>query len=179
MVTNHPKLSLAAGYLGARQIPGFNYVDPVNLAATGANMVAKNTLNTTLGPLSPYAKWDAGNETNAQGDAVYGPNGQPLQKDRNEIFSGVSNDFLGMAGGAVLLPMLAAQTGIPAPILAILGAVGGYKMLPYLINKMRDPSGYGANSEPFQGGANYNVHGSTQYPSLSPTLNPQGWLTGV
>jgi hypothetical protein len=101
---------------------------------------------------SPNSTWnnamsmDSGKDPNGGFDN----NGQPLMNNRNRVVPGMSNDFLGIAGGAILLPMLAQKTGIPPAILAVLGGVLGYKLLPMLMNKMKDPQGVGANREDFQ-----------------------------
>jgi len=95
------------------------------------------------GMLSPWSQWDGGNKPDETG----------LAGDRNRVMPGMSNNFLGGAAGAVLLPMLAKSMGldgIPPALLMALGGFGGYKLLPYLMNHMRDGAGQGVNQQPYQ-----------------------------
>jgi hypothetical protein len=132
----------------------------VGAAGLGAGYVANKL---TGGMASPFSQWDGGSAPDASG----------LAGNRNRVMPGMSNQFLGGAAGAVLLPMLAKSLGlegIPPALLMALGGYGGYKLLPYLMNKMHDGAGQGANQEPYQQFLSrmHNTAGpESQYPGMS------------
>jgi hypothetical protein len=70
------------------------------------------------------------------------------QTDRNRVVPFMNNQFAGGMGGWLLGSVIAQRMGLqglPAWILPLLGAIAGKNMLPQMMNRMRDPYGYGAN----------------------------------
>jgi hypothetical protein len=90
--------------------------------------------------------------------------------DRNRVLPFLNNKTSGAIGGALLAMMIAQQSGFRGAhswILPVLGAVAGYNFMPGLMNKWKDPAGYGANS--IGGGA---ARINQQY-ALGPMPQPQ------
>lgn len=73
--------------------------------------------------------------------------------NRNRVIPGVNNSLLGGGVGLAMGGLLAKQMGMEgagALPLMMLGAYGGYKGFPELVNKFHDPQGVGANMSPYQ-----------------------------
>ena len=81
--------------------------------------------------------WDSGKDIT----------GNPANRNRALPF--VPNKVTGAAGGAMLGGMLANELGMSGPaawLMPVLGGLGGYHHLPNLMDKWKDPYGYGANA---------------------------------
>ena len=84
---------------------------------------------------------------NAFGDS--GPDATGLPADRNRAMPFASNKLTGGVGGALLGSMLANEMGMSgnaAWMMPVLGGLAGYHHLPNVMDKWKDPYGYGANS---------------------------------
>jgi hypothetical protein len=71
-----------------------------------------------------------------------------MLEDRNRVLPFMKNKWMGAAGGALLANMLARENQIEGPmgwLLPILGGMAGHHFLPKLMNKWKDPTGYGEN----------------------------------
>jgi hypothetical protein len=69
--------------------------------------------------------------------------------DRNRAVPMMSNHFAGTVGGALLAALIANRMGLEGPaswLVPILGGITGYNYFPDMMNRWKDPYGYGANS---------------------------------
>jgi len=69
--------------------------------------------------------------------------------DRNQIFPGLGNQYVGAAGGALLSAILGSQLGLEGPaswLVPLLGGAAGYHYLPKLINQWKDAPGTGTKA---------------------------------
>ncbi len=69
--------------------------------------------------------------------------------DRNRAIPMLKNNWTGGVGGLIVASLLANQLGLQGPmawIVPLLGGVLGYNYFPQLMNKWKDPYGYGANA---------------------------------
>jgi hypothetical protein len=74
-------------------------------------------------------------------------NGAP--SDRHRIVPFMKNKYTGAIGGALLAHMIAKENGLSGPmswLLPIVGGLAGHQFLPQMMNKWKDPRGYGENS---------------------------------
>jgi hypothetical protein len=98
--------------------------------------------------------------------------------DRNRVLPFLNNRTSGAIGGALLAMMIARQQGWGGAhgwILPVLGAIAGYNFLPGIMNKWKDPAGFGANS--IGGGAaqlnqQYPLYSGAPAPMLQPVAQP-------
>lgn len=75
------------------------------------------------------------------------PFGAPV--DRHRVVPFMKNKYTGAAGGALLAHAIARESGLEGPmgwLLPILGGMVGHKYFPDMMNKWKDPRGYGINS---------------------------------
>ena len=71
------------------------------------------------------------------------------KESRHEIIPGLNNKWVGGLGGLLLGTFINNEMGVDGPmgmILPLLGAGAGYRYLPKLMNKWKDPAGTGANA---------------------------------
>jgi hypothetical protein len=69
--------------------------------------------------------------------------------DRNRAIPMLKNNWTGGVGGLVLASLLSQQLGLQGPaawIVPLLGGVLGYNYFPQMMNRWKDPYGFGANS---------------------------------
>ena len=72
-----------------------------------------------------------------------------MQADRNRLLGGINNQTIGALGGMALTNLLAGSLGInPGLLGSLAGGVAGSQLIPKLINKWKDPYGYGENRIP-------------------------------
>lgn len=75
------------------------------------------------------------------------PYGAP--EDRHRAVPFAKNKYTGAAGGALLAHAIARENGLEGPmswLLPIIGGMVGHKYFPEMMNKWKDPKGYGVNS---------------------------------
>lgn len=99
--------------------------------------------------LGAYGTYRVGKAMFGKDDStdVYGnPN------DRNRAVPFMKNNWSGGIGGALLGMLIANEMGMSGPmswLLPVLGGVAGYNYFPQMMNKWKDPYGYGVNAIPY------------------------------
>ena len=85
---------------------------------------------------------------------IFGPQEKKLDefgapRDRHRVLPFMKNKYTGAAGGAMLAHLMANESGLTGPmawLLPILGGIAGHRFFPQMMNKWKDPMGFGANS---------------------------------
>lgn len=92
-------------------------------------------------------------------------------RDRHRVVPFMKNKYTGAAGGAMLAHLLANESGLTGPmawLLPIIGGIAGHRFFPQMMNKWKDPMGFGVNS--VGSGANM-IHQQT------PLIGPPGTMS--
>jgi len=153
-----PGGAMAVGGLGAA---GGSLFGPLGTAVGGLGGVALGGLGpggVALGSLAAghyggkaLGLWGKDQSPGATKD-IYGA---PV--DRNRAVPFMKNQWSGAIGGALLASMIAREHGMNGPLswlIPILGGIAGHHFLPQLMNKWKDPHGYGVNSNAGQSNIN-------------------------
>lgn len=121
------------------------------MGGVGGGAVGGLGLKRSILPLGALAAGGLAFGANKAG--LFGPSQEidasGLQGDRNRLLGAFNNQTVGALGGMALTNLLAGSLGInPGLIGSLAGGIAGSQLIPKLINKWKDPYGYGENRIP-------------------------------